>query len=98
MVDLVILCPPLSAPSAPPQQVTVLTVGNQNSTSISISWDPPSPDHQNGIIQEYKVCLSESTGICIDLITGKWIQETLVFVPISTSDLVSGERDALPCE
>uniref|UniRef100_A0A4W6DVR5 Roundabout, axon guidance receptor, homolog 2 (Drosophila) n=1 Tax=Lates calcarifer TaxID=8187 RepID=A0A4W6DVR5_LATCA len=48
------------APSAPPQQVTVLTVGNQNSTSISISWDPPPPDHQNGIIQEYKVCPSES--------------------------------------
>lgn len=52
--------PPLSAPSAPPQQVTVLTVGNQNSTSISISWDPPPPDHQNGIIQEYKVCLGKS--------------------------------------
>lgn len=45
----------LSAPSAPPQQVTVLTVGNQNSTSISISWDPPPADFQNGIIQEYKV-------------------------------------------
>ncbi|RXN20887.1 roundabout -like protein [Labeo rohita] len=44
------------APSAPPQQVTVLTVGNQNSTSISISWDPPPAEHQNGIIQEYKVC------------------------------------------
>uniref|UniRef100_A0A8C1R583 Roundabout, axon guidance receptor, homolog 2 (Drosophila) n=1 Tax=Cyprinus carpio TaxID=7962 RepID=A0A8C1R583_CYPCA len=43
------------APSAPPQQVTVLTVGNQNSTSISISWDPPPAEHQNGIIQEYKV-------------------------------------------
>lgn len=51
--------PPLPAPSAPPQQVTVLTVGNQNSTSISISWDPPPPDHQNGIIQEYKVCLGK---------------------------------------
>ncbi|XP_077954415.1 roundabout homolog 2 isoform X8 [Gasterosteus aculeatus] len=50
------------APSAPPQQVTVLTVGNQNSTSISISWDPPSPDHQNGIIQEYKIwCLGNET-------------------------------------
>lgn len=47
----------LSAPSAPPQQVTVLTVGNQNSTSISISWDPPPTDYQNGIIQEYKVNL-----------------------------------------
>ncbi|XP_023579891.1 roundabout homolog 2 [Octodon degus] len=42
------------APSAPPQSVTVLTVGSHNSTSISVSWDPPPPDHQNGIIQEYK--------------------------------------------
>ncbi|XP_034024260.1 roundabout homolog 2 isoform X4 [Thalassophryne amazonica] len=50
------------APSAPPQQVTVLTVGNQNSTSISISWDPPPPDHQNGIIQEYRIwCLGNET-------------------------------------
>lgn len=45
----------LSAPSAPPQQVVVLTVGNHNSTSISVSWDPPPSDEQNGIIQEYKV-------------------------------------------
>uniref|UniRef100_A0A8C0VE48 Roundabout homolog 2-like n=1 Tax=Cyanistes caeruleus TaxID=156563 RepID=A0A8C0VE48_CYACU len=34
------------APSAPPQSVTVLTVGNHNSTSISISWDPPPPGKQ----------------------------------------------------
>lgn len=44
-----------TAPSAPPQSVTVLTVGSYNSTSISVSWDPPPPDHQNGILQEYKV-------------------------------------------
>ncbi|XP_026109129.1 roundabout homolog 2-like isoform X1 [Carassius auratus] len=50
------------APSAPPQQVTVLTVGSQNSTSISISWDPPPAEHQNGIIQEYKIwCLGNET-------------------------------------
>ncbi|XP_062833211.1 roundabout homolog 2 isoform X8 [Anolis carolinensis] len=50
------------APSAPPQSVTVLTVGNHNSTSISISWDPPPPDHQNGIIQEYRIwCLGNET-------------------------------------
>ncbi|CAO2632174.1 Roundabout homolog 2 [Lemmus lemmus] len=50
------------APSAPPQSVTVLTVGSQNSTSISVSWDPPPPDHQNGIIQEYKIwCLGNET-------------------------------------
>ncbi|XP_045142074.1 roundabout homolog 2 isoform X6 [Echinops telfairi] len=50
------------APSAPPQSVTVLTVGSHNSTSISVSWDPPPPDHQNGIIQEYKIwCLGNET-------------------------------------
>ncbi|XP_051846516.1 roundabout homolog 2 [Antechinus flavipes] len=50
------------APSAPPQSVTVLTVGNHNSTSITVSWDPPPPDHQNGIIQEYKIwCVGNET-------------------------------------
>ncbi|XP_075450106.1 roundabout homolog 2 isoform X13 [Ascaphus truei] len=50
------------APSAPPQSVTVLTVGNNNSTSISVSWDPPPADHQNGIIQDYKIwCLGNET-------------------------------------
>ncbi|XP_057676121.1 roundabout homolog 2-like isoform X2 [Corythoichthys intestinalis] len=50
------------APSAPPQQVTVLTVGHNNSTSISVSWDPPPSDEQNGIIQEYKIwCLANET-------------------------------------
>ncbi|XP_077402728.1 roundabout homolog 2-like [Vanacampus margaritifer] len=50
------------APSAPPQQVTVLTVGSNNSTSISVSWDPPPSDQQNGIIQEYKIwCLANET-------------------------------------
>lgn len=48
---------PQPAPGAPPQQVTVLTIGSQNSTSISVSWDPPPSDQQNGIIQEYKVGL-----------------------------------------
>ncbi|KAE8621827.1 hypothetical protein XENTR_v10004985 [Xenopus tropicalis] len=50
------------APSAPPQSVTVMTVGNNNSTSISISWDPPPSDHQNGIIQDYRIwCLGNET-------------------------------------
>ncbi|XP_076875875.1 roundabout homolog 2-like isoform X2 [Brachyhypopomus gauderio] len=50
------------APSAPPQQVMVQSVGDQNSTSISISWDPPPTDHQNGIIQEYKIwCLGNES-------------------------------------
>lgn len=53
-----------TAPSAPPQQVTVLTVGSHNSTSISVSWDPPPPEQQNGIIQEYKVDELPLQGCC----------------------------------
>ncbi|XP_059506092.1 roundabout homolog 2 isoform X14 [Stegostoma tigrinum] len=50
------------APSAPPQSVTVMMVGNHNSTSISVSWDPPPAEQQNGIIQEYKIwCLGNAT-------------------------------------
>lgn len=55
--------PPVpSAPSAPPQQVAVMTVGSHNSTSISVSWDPPPADQQNGIIQEYKVGSNPAPG------------------------------------
>ncbi|XP_016897412.1 roundabout homolog 2-like isoform X2 [Cynoglossus semilaevis] len=46
------------APDAPPQQVTVATVGSHNSTSISVSWDPPPLDEQNGIIQQYTIWCS----------------------------------------
>ncbi|XP_072275250.1 roundabout homolog 2 [Pyxicephalus adspersus] len=50
------------APSAAPQSVTVQTVGSNNSTSISVSWDPPPLDHQNGIIQDYRIwCLGNET-------------------------------------
>ncbi|XP_055486591.1 roundabout homolog 2-like, partial [Leucoraja erinacea] len=50
------------APGAPPQSVTVLTVGSHNSTSISVSWDPPPTEQQNGILQEYKIwCLGNAT-------------------------------------
>ncbi|XP_040194722.1 roundabout homolog 2 isoform X18 [Rana temporaria] len=50
------------APSAAPQSVTVQTVGSNNSTSISVSWDPPPSDHQNGIIQDYRIwCLGNET-------------------------------------
>uniref|UniRef100_A0A3B3WIU3 Roundabout, axon guidance receptor, homolog 3 (Drosophila) n=1 Tax=Poecilia mexicana TaxID=48701 RepID=A0A3B3WIU3_9TELE len=42
-------------PSAPPRGVTVATVKLSNSSSISVSWEPPPSDMQNGIIQEYRV-------------------------------------------
>uniref|UniRef100_K7FYD7 Roundabout guidance receptor 3 n=1 Tax=Pelodiscus sinensis TaxID=13735 RepID=K7FYD7_PELSI len=44
---------PLPAPSAPPQEVSVVAVGN--STSSSVSWEPPPAGEQNGLIQNYQV-------------------------------------------
>ncbi|KAM7398628.1 hypothetical protein PAMA_006506 [Pampus argenteus] len=46
---------PEEVPSAPPRAVTVSTVKLSNSSSISVSWEPPPSDMQNGIIQEYRV-------------------------------------------
>ncbi|XP_045068405.1 roundabout homolog 2-like isoform X2 [Coregonus clupeaformis] len=51
-----------AVPSAPPKAVTVVTVKLSNSSSISVSWEPPPAEMQNGIIQEYKVwCVGNDT-------------------------------------
>uniref|UniRef100_A0A8C4TLU8 Roundabout guidance receptor 3 n=1 Tax=Erpetoichthys calabaricus TaxID=27687 RepID=A0A8C4TLU8_ERPCA len=50
------------APSSPPQAVSVVTVKLNNSTSISVSWEPPPVESQNGVIQEYKIwCLANDS-------------------------------------
>ncbi|KAM9728215.1 LOW QUALITY PROTEIN: roundabout homolog 3 [Menidia menidia] len=46
---------PEEVPSAPPRSVTVATVRLSNGTSISVSWEPPPSETQNGVIQEYRV-------------------------------------------
>ncbi|XP_060028118.1 roundabout homolog 2 isoform X11 [Erinaceus europaeus] len=67
------------APSAPPQSVSVLTVGSQNSTSISVSWDPPPPDDQNGVIQEYKIwCLGNETRFHINKTVDAAIRSVII--------------------
>uniref|UniRef100_A0A665TA75 Roundabout, axon guidance receptor, homolog 3 (Drosophila) n=1 Tax=Echeneis naucrates TaxID=173247 RepID=A0A665TA75_ECHNA len=49
-------------PSAPPRAVTVATMKLSNNTSVSVSWEPPPSEMQNGIIQEYKVwCVGSSS-------------------------------------
>uniref|UniRef100_A0A669DB88 Roundabout, axon guidance receptor, homolog 3 (Drosophila) n=1 Tax=Oreochromis niloticus TaxID=8128 RepID=A0A669DB88_ORENI len=53
---------PEEVPSAPPRAVTVSTVKLGNSSSISVSWEPPRSDTQNGIIQEYRVWCMSSGG------------------------------------
>ncbi|XP_053125970.1 roundabout homolog 3 isoform X3 [Hemicordylus capensis] len=60
--EVLLVRTPEEAPSAPPQAVTVVTVGTSNSTSISISWEPPPRAEQNGIIQDYRVwCLGNES-------------------------------------
>lgn len=46
--------------SAPPQAVSVVQLSN--SSSISVSWEPPPHNIQSGIIQEYKVRLQSVPG------------------------------------
>uniref|UniRef100_A0AAQ6AGJ0 Roundabout, axon guidance receptor, homolog 3 (Drosophila) n=1 Tax=Amphiprion ocellaris TaxID=80972 RepID=A0AAQ6AGJ0_AMPOC len=53
---------PEEVPSAPPRAVTVATVKLSNSSSISVSWEPPPSEMQNGIIQEYRVWCVGSGG------------------------------------
>ncbi|GLD52218.1 roundabout homolog 3 [Lates japonicus] len=53
---------PEEVPSAPPRSVTVATVKLSNSSSISVSWEPPPSEMQNGVIQEYKVWCVGSGG------------------------------------
>ncbi|XP_074832776.1 roundabout homolog 3 isoform X4 [Carettochelys insculpta] len=51
---------PEAAPSAPPQAVSVVIVAN--SSSVRVSWEPPPPGEQNGIIQSYWVwCLGNES-------------------------------------
>ncbi|KAJ3600390.1 hypothetical protein NHX12_031375, partial [Muraenolepis orangiensis] len=98
----------LTQRAANTQQVTVLIVGNQNSTSISISWDPPPPDHQNGIIQEYKIwCLGNETRFHVNKTVDAAIRSVVVGglqvgvlyrveVAASTSAGVGVKSDAQP--
>ncbi|XP_053702998.1 roundabout homolog 3 isoform X2 [Synchiropus splendidus] len=52
---------PEDVPSAPPRSVTVATLKLGNSSSVSVSWEPPPSDMQNGVIQEYRVwCLANA--------------------------------------
>ncbi|XP_008307323.1 roundabout homolog 1 isoform X1 [Cynoglossus semilaevis] len=49
------------APSAPPREVTVTESGD-NGTAIVVSWQPPPPEDQNGVVQEYKIwCLGNES-------------------------------------
>ena len=45
----------LPVPSGPPQELTGVPLG---ATSIQITWQPPLPEEQNGIIREYRITVT----------------------------------------
>ncbi|XP_016059722.1 PREDICTED: roundabout homolog 3 [Miniopterus natalensis] len=52
---------PEEAPSGPPQRVAV-ALGGEGNSSITVSWEPPLPPQQNGVIKEYQVPGGEGPG------------------------------------
>lgn len=55
-----------SEPSGPPQNVQAWTL---SSTSIQVTWSPPLPDKQNGIIIRYVVAYRTQSGQSSNLVT-----------------------------
>ncbi|KAG8141445.1 hypothetical protein E2320_007068, partial [Naja naja] len=77
--EVLLVRTPEEAPSAPPQGVSVVTVGTSNSTSISISWEPPPLGEQNGIIQDYRVwCLGNESRYHINKTVDGTIRSTVL--------------------
>ncbi|KAM4702558.1 roundabout homolog 3 isoform 1-T1 [Rhinophrynus dorsalis] len=77
--DVLLIRTPEEVPSAPPQAVAVVTVGTNNSTNISISWEPPPVEHQNGIIQDYRIwCLGNETRYHINKTVDGTIHSTVI--------------------
>ena len=56
-----------SAPTAPPKNVIFKSV---TPTSIQITWSPPDPEKQNGVIAMYEVeVYQEMSGMIVEIIT-----------------------------
>ncbi|XP_055003859.1 roundabout homolog 2 [Boleophthalmus pectinirostris] len=59
---MILLRTPDEVLSGPPEAVSVVQL--TNSSSISVSWEPPAHNVQSGIVREYKVwCMSESLDV-----------------------------------
>ena len=76
----------LIAPSAPPRAVTVVTVKQGNSSSVSVTWEPPPSDMQNGVIQDYKVasCYPLAPNKCLLILTHRTPQHSEYYYHTAT--------------
>ncbi|XP_055478213.1 roundabout homolog 3 isoform X5 [Psammomys obesus] len=68
---------PEEAPSGPPQGVVVALGGDGNS-SITVSWEPPLPSQQNGVITEYQVwCLGNESRFHLNRSAAGWARSVM---------------------
>ena len=67
----------LSVPTDHPANVVGMA---HNSTSFTLSWDPPPPEHHNGIIREYRVSVTER-------LTGRILQFSTTNTDLVVTDL-----------
>ncbi|XP_074160002.1 roundabout homolog 3 isoform X3 [Sminthopsis crassicaudata] len=69
---------PEEAPSGPPQAVTV-TMGGDGNSSITVSWEPPIPTQQNGIIQHYQIwCLGNESRFHLNQSATGWARSAVL--------------------
>nr|XP_048304598.1 roundabout homolog 3 isoform X4 [Myodes glareolus] len=69
---------PEEAPSGPPQGVAVALGGNGNS-SITVSWEPPLPSQQNGVIIEYQIwCLGNESRFHLNRSAAGWARSVML--------------------
>ena len=60
-----------------------------NSTTLLVSWMPPPFEHQNGIIREYRVNITEiETGVVYRLVTAATSLTVLLLHPFYTYDCI----------
>ena len=65
--------------AAPTRQPSNSTGYALNSTHIFLTWDPPPPEHINGVIREYQINITElETGILSQYTTEPIIQELVI--------------------
>ncbi|XP_004052399.2 roundabout homolog 3 isoform X1 [Gorilla gorilla gorilla] len=69
---------PEEAPSGPPQGVAVALGGDGNS-SITVSWEPPLPSQQNGVITEYQIwCLGNESRFHLNQSAAGWARSAML--------------------
>ncbi|XP_030685397.1 roundabout homolog 3 isoform X1 [Nomascus leucogenys] len=69
---------PEDAPSGPPQGVAV-ALGGDGNNSITVSWEPPLPSQQNGVITEYQIwCLGNESRFHLNRSAAGWARSAML--------------------